>query len=308
MGINWLVLSLSGNPQHNTMIYSMTGYGEASAELQGKTYHIEVKSLNGKSSDIRFRSSINLRDKEMPLRKLVMELGMRGKFDVNLNIQSAGQEDNQLNSVALDGYYREMKRFSDKHGLPTGDVLQTLIRLPNVVQVGDDKLSEEEWSTLESMVRTAMTQLNNFRQEEGTSLISDLKTRVANINSALEQVREQNPERVENIKQRIKKNLAQHIADENVDENRFEQELLYYMEKLDINEEMVRLEQHTKYFMAEIEKPAIQKGKKLNFISQEMGREINTLGAKAQHSEIQQLVVNMKNELEKIKEQVLNIL
>ncbi len=287
----------------------MTGYGEASAELNGKTYHIEVKSLNGKSSDIRFRSTTNLRDKEMSLRKLVLELGMRGKFDVNLSVQSAaGLDDNQINSVALDGYYEELKRFTDKHDLPTGDVLQTLIRLPNVVQMSDSKLSDEEWSIIEGMTTQALEQLNNFRKEEGKSLISDLKERVASINSSLDKIREQNPERVENVKQRIKKNLAQHMSEENVDENRFEQELLYYMEKLDINEEMVRLEQHTKYFMAEIEKPAIQKGKKLNFISQEMGREINTLGAKAQHSEIQQLVVNMKNELEKIKEQVLNIL
>lgn len=291
------------------MIYSMTGYGEATAELNGKTYHIEVRSLNGKNSDIRFRSTNNLKDKEIALRKLIMTLGMRGKFDVNLSIISAaGLEENQINRNAMDSYYSELKDFNEAHGLDSGDILQTLIRLPNVVQVGDDKLTDEQWALIESMAKKAMAGLNDFRRSEGESLTDDLKSCLENINTALEKVKTLNPERVETVKERIKKNLAQHMGDESIDENRFEQELLFYVEKLDINEEMVRLEQHCKYFLSELEGEHIQKGKKLNFIGQEIGREINTLGAKAQHSEVQQLVVSMKDQLEKIKEQVLNIL
>jgi len=290
------------------MIYSMTGYGEASREIGKKVYRVEVRSLNGKNTDLRFRTNTNLRDKELALRKLITDLGMRGKFDVNLTISSAGEEDSQLNTTVMERYYNTLLGFAKDKEIDKGDILQTLVRLPNVVQLGEEAISEDEWTVISEMTKEAMAMLSSFREKEGGSLQSDLKERVAAIRQALKDVDQYETARIEAIKERIKKNLQQHLSDEQVDQNRFEQEILFYLEKLDINEEKVRLAQHCSFFLEQLDQEKIQKGKKLNFISQEMGREINTLGAKAQHSDIQQLVVKMKDELEKIKEQVLNTL
>ncbi len=290
------------------MIYSMTGYGEATRQIGQDAYRIEIKSLNGKNADIRFKSNTNLRDKEIALRKIILDKGLRGKFEVNLTRTADGADSSSLNRATMDRYYEQLKEFSSAHNIDSGDVLQTLIRLPNVVQSGEEEITEEEWSVLSTMVGEAVDKLNAFRKTEGDSLEKDLKTRVANILAALDDVSNYEADRIETVKTRIQKNLNQHMAEENIDNNRFEQELLFYMEKLDINEEKVRLAQHCKFFKEEIEKEVMQKGRKLNFIGQEIGREINTLGAKAQHSEIQQLVVKMKDELEKLKEQILNIL
>ncbi len=290
------------------MIYSMTGYGEASQEIGKKVYRIEIRSLNGKNTDLRFRSNTNLRDKELALRKLITELGARGKFDVNLTISSEGAEDSQLNRTVMERYYKTLTEFATDNSLPTGDILQTLIRLPNVVQLGDEEISDDEWQIIAEMTKEAMAMLTKFREVEGASLDKDLRKRVAEIKSSLKGIGQFESQRIETIKERIKKNLSQHLSDEQVDQNRFEQEILFYLEKLDINEEQVRLSQHCSFFLEELNTKKVQKGKKLNFISQEMGREINTLGAKAQNSDIQQLVVKMKDELEKIKEQVLNSL
>ncbi len=290
------------------MIYSMTGFGEASKEIDNKTYSIEIKSLNGKSTDIRFKSNSNLKDKEIALRKLITDIGMRGKYDVNLLITSDGKEDSKINRSVMDGYYKDLSTFAKDNNIAIGDILQTLVRLPNVVQLGDDKISDNEWEIISNMTKEAMKNLNSFRATEGASLDKDMRIHVNNIQEALVAVKPFEEARIENVKTRIKKNLNQHLNEENMDQNRFEQEILYYIEKLDINEEKVRLAQHCKFFIEELDKSAIQKGKKLNFIGQEMGREINTLGAKAQHPDIQQLVVKMKDELEKVKEQVLNIL
>lgn len=286
----------------------MTGYGAATRDFDEKTYSIEIKSLNGKNADIRFKSNSNLKDKEMALRKLILGLGHRGKFEVNLTISSGGDEDSKINRKVMDGYFGDLKEFAADNGISTGDILQTLVRLPNVVQMGDGDLSEKEWTMLSEMVHEGMDKLNAFRKQEGESLRGDLKANIEGIQAALADVSQYEGDRIETVKTRIKKNLNQHLAEENTDKNRFEQELLYYMEKLDINEEKVRLAQHCKFFLKELDKDVIQKGKKLNFISQEIGREINTLGAKAQHSDIQQLVVKMKDGLEKVKEQILNIL
>jgi len=290
------------------MIYSMTGYGEASREVGNKVYRIEIRSLNGKNSDIRFKSNANLRDKEISLRKLIKEAGLRGKFDVNLTITSGGEEDSQINKAAMERYYADLTQFAQDKDIGKGDILQTLVRLPNVVQLGEDEVTDEEWDIISSMSQEAMQQLNAFRKTEGDSMDEDLIERISQIRTALSEVDPYEASRITTIKERIKKNLNQHLSDEQVDHNRFEQEVLFYLERLDINEEKVRLSQHCTFFLEELGKQGIQKGKKLNFISQELGREINTLGAKAQHSDIQQLVVKMKDELEKIKELVLNIL
>ena len=235
-------------------------------------------------------------------------MGMRGKFEVNLNLTSEGAEDSRINQPLMSRFYEEISTFAKDKGIGTGDILQSLIRLPNVVQMGEDVISDEEWEVIRAMAEEAVTKLNQFRKTEGASMEKDLNVRVNNILSALESVPEHEAARIEHIKARIRKNLNEHLKDENLDENRFEQELLFYLERLDINEEKVRLRQHCEFFIQEVAKEAIQKGRKLNFISQEIGREINTLGAKAQHSEIQKMVVRMKDELEKMKEQILNIL
>lgn len=286
----------------------MTGYGEATREFDQKTYSIEIKSLNGKNADIRFKSNTNLKDKEMALRNLILNLGQRGKFEVNLTLSSDAGEDSKVNRKVMEGYYADLLQFAKDKDINTGDILQTLVRLPNVVQMGDGDLTDKEWQVISEMIKEAMDNLNAFRKQEGESLMTDLKENIKGIQTALSKVSDFEDERIETVKTRIKKNLNQHLAEENTDKNRFEQELLYYIEKLDINEEKVRLAQHCKFFLKELDKEVVQKGKKLNFIGQEIGREINTLGAKAQHSEIQQLVVKMKDQLEKVKEQILNIL
>lgn len=289
------------------MVYSMTGYGQASREMGQKTYRIEIKSLNGKQSEIRFKSNTNLREKEIALRKIISDLGRRGKFDVNLTMTSQGEEDSKINKTLMQNYYNDLHAFATDNNIAVGDMLQSIIRLPNVVQMGDDELSEQEWNLIAEMTKEAMEKLDVFRKTEGDSLFKDLLKNVNKIQEGLVDIPQYENARIETIKTRIKKNLS-HISQEKVDQNRFEQELLYYIEKLDINEEKVRLNQHCTFFLDELNKPVLQKGKKLNFIGQEMGREINTLGAKAQHPEIQQIVVKMKDQLEKVKEQILNIL
>ncbi len=290
------------------MVYSMTGFGDASAEINGKSYTIEIKSLNGKNSDIRFRSATNLKEREIQLRKQVSKLAMRGKFDINLIVTSTKGEDSiSLNKNLMDRYYKDLMAFSSERDIQQGDILQSLIRLPNVVQVSENDITDEEWTLIQEMVGKAVTKLNKFRATEGLSIKEDMLARAQCIVDALESVKPYEEERIDNVKERIRKNLSQQFADEKVDKNRFEQEIIYYIEKLDINEEKVRLTQHCKFFQEALRSDDIEKGRKLSFISQEMGREINTLGSKAQHSDIQQLVVKMKDELEKIKEQVLNI-
>lgn len=286
----------------------MTGYGEATRQIGQDAYRIEIKSLNGKNADIRFKSNTNLRDKEIALRKIILEKGLRGKFEVNLTRTADGADSSSLNRATMDRYYEQLKEFAEAQGLGTGDILQTLVRLPNVVQSGEEEITDDEWTILSTMVGEAVDKLNAFRKTEGDSLEKDLNERVNNILGALQEVSKYEGDRVETVKTRIRKNLNQHMSEESIDNNRFEQELLFYMEKLDINEEKVRLAQHCKFFIEEVDKEVIQKGRKLNFVGQEIGREINTLGAKAQHSDIQQLVVKMKDELEKLKEQILNIL
>lgn len=292
------------------MVLSMTGYGQSKRESGEKVYRFEVKSLNGKNTDIRFRSSTPLMNKELELRRIILDKGVRGKFDANLVIENMGTGDDQfLNKGLMRSYYKELSQLSDELGFDKGDILQSIIRLPNILQNTDKQLNEDEWLTIKSMAIEAVDQLNNFRKEEGISLYKDTTTRVKKIQHLLTTVIPFEADRITSLKDRIQKNLKQHMSKENVDKNRFEQEILFYLEKLDINEEKTRLNQHCNYFLQEIDDDrATLKGKKLSFISQEMGREINTLGAKAQHSEMQQVVVQMKDELEKIKEQLLNIL
>lgn len=287
----------------------MTGYGQASVEYDSKVYRIEIKSLNGKTTDIRYKSTVSLREKELELRKLILEKAQRGKFDVTLICESeSGTEEYFVNKNLMGHYFKELSAFAESKKIPQGDILQSIIRMPNVVQLHEGDIKDTEWQSIRNMCLEAIDKLQLFRRHEGEMLERDILEKTRSISALLSETDKYEKERIDNLRARIKKNLTQYLSKENVDENRFEQEILFYLEKLDINEEKVRLNQHCKYFEKEVNKEQLLKGKKLSFITQEMGREINTLGAKAQHSEIQQLVVQMKDDLEKIKEQVLNIL
>lgn len=290
------------------MVLSMTGYGQASNQFKDKTIRVEIKSLNGKTSDIRCKVPGSYKEKEIQLRKNLMDKAYRGKFDFTLTVESdKGDDEYGLNKALFRKYYTELRELQEELNIESGDIIQSILRIPNVVGAVNEEVDEEEWTAVMKTTDEAINALNNFRAEEGKAAESDLKTAATAITDLLKKVEPFEVERIETLKERFRKNLEEFQTDEQVDRNRFEQEIIYYLEKLDINEEKVRLAQHCKYFNEVLAsgKPAI--GKKLGFIAQEMGREINTLGAKANDKNIQQMVVSMKDALEKIKEQVANI-
>ena len=291
------------------MILSMTGYGKSSAQYLDKVIGVEIKSLNGKSSDIRMRLPNNIKEKEIILRKQIIKSALRGKFDFTLKIGSeTGGEEFSLNKDLFKKYAEELKALQSDLGGISGDMLQAVMRIPNVVGAIEGELDDEEWKVIERVTNEALEMLHNFRKQEGEVLKQDLEKRVNSIHQKLKEVEPMEEARISALRGRMQKNLDQYMKEENVDKNRFEQEVLFYLEKLDITEEKVRLAQHCEYFLNTLNNADTEKGKKLAFISQEIGREINTLGAKAQQSDIQQLVVTMKDELEKIKEQLANII
>ena len=287
----------------------MTGYGKSSGQFQNKVIGVEIKSLNGKSSDIRMRLPNNIKEKEIILRKQIIKSAIRGKFDFTLKIGSElGGEEFSLNSELFKKYAVEIQNLQSELGSVNGDVLQAVMRIPNVVGAIEGELDDEEWKAIEKVTQEALAMLEGFRLQEGKILEEDLIERINTISQKLKEIEPLEDSRIISLKERMHKNLSQFMGEESVDKNRFEQEVLFYLEKLDITEEKVRLAQHCEYFLNTLSSEKIEKGKKLGFISQEIGREINTLGAKAQQSDIQQLVVTMKDELEKIKEQLANII
>ena len=285
----------------------MTGYGGDTQTYLDKTITVEVKSLNSKMTDLRIKLPTIYKDKEFELRKYLKGYVHRGKIEMSISSTSTlGDDVYKLNAVLFKAYYSEIQNLTKSLGGNTGDVVSAILRLPNVVALDDAKISDEEWNIVLKTVTNAITNLNQFRLDEGKTIESDL---IGRINAILEYLHALVPfeqKRLPVIRERMQRNLNEFMARENVDKNRFEQEVLHYIEKIDINEEKVRLEQHCKYFLEELASDEIQKGRKLNFISQEMGREINTLGSKAYSSDIQKFVVKMKDELEKIKEQIAN--
>lgn len=300
---------LRGKAKKDYMILSMTGYGKSSAQYLDKVIGVEIKSLNGKSSDIRMRLPNNIKEKEIILRKQIIKSALRGKFDFTLKIGSeTGGEEYSLNKDLFKKYATEIKSLQTDLGGLDGDLLQAVMRIPNVIGAVEGELDDEEWKVIERVTNEALEMLHNFRKQEGNVLKEDLETRINNIHQKLREVEPMEASRITALRERMQKNLEQFMKEENVDKNRFEQEVLFYLEKLDITEEKVRLAQHCEYFLNTLNNGDTEKGKKLAFISQEIGREINTLGAKAQQSDIQQLVVSMKDELEKIKEQLANII
>ncbi len=290
------------------MLYSMTGYGKASTTLNNKQLSVELRSLNSKFLDLHLKMPPSLREKELEIRTLVQDTVERGKVELSISIEETGNPGNfHVNLNLLKQYYQEVEKLQNELGAASGDIIQSLLQLPNVVEPVEEPISKEEWETLQKLYDEAFQQFKKFRSTEGENLGKDLLSRIDQIESSANEVKGVESNRVEKIKDRIKSSLESSLPADAVDQNRFEQELIFYLEKLDINEELVRLQAHCDHFRESISAEGVQKGKKLGFISQELGREINTLGSKANDSNIQRIVVLMKEHLEKIKEQVLNI-
>lgn len=291
------------------MLLSMTGYGRATEAFNEKTITIEIRSLNSKYTDVRLKVPQNYKAKELELRKIVSTKTERGKIDVNVEVKSLDSDgDYALNKGLFSKYYRELTTLTKELGIANEDFTQAILRIPNVIGPGDEKVNEDEWKIVKKTLDLALGDFYKFRRSEGKAMEDDCALRVKSILSLLKEVPAFEKERSDRLKAKIKNHLDEYVGKDNIDANRFEQEILYYLEKIDITEEKVRLEQHGHYFLEELEKETSLKGRKLNFISQEMGREINTLGSKANSSDIQRVVVMMKDELEKIKELVANSL
>jgi uncharacterized protein (TIGR00255 family) len=291
------------------MILSMTGYGRATRTFGEKTVTVEVRALNSKMTDIRFKMPFNYKEKEIELRRILTDQAERGKIDMSINIRSlAGEEEFALNHDLFKSYYREIKGLTAELDMPQVDILNAILRLPNIVGSDEAGVSEEEWEATQAAISDAMVDFKKFRSTEGGAMGKDLRERVAVILQLMHDVTPFEKERIVKLRQRMKQNLEDFLSKENVDKNRYEQEVLFYLEKIDITEEKVRLEQHCRYFVETMDdKKNTSKGRTLNFITQEIGREINTLGSKAYSSEIQHMVVQMKDELEKMKELIANL-
>lgn len=291
------------------MIRSMTGFGKAEFEVGNKKFTLEIKTLNSKQLDINTRIPAMYREKDLEIRKLMSEMLIRGKVDFALYLDNLGNEStSRINQAIIRDYYRQLSEVHQELGLEINEtIMQSIMRLPETVKMVYDELDETEWLVVrENLVKT-LEELNRFRDQEGLALQADIVNNIQNILDLLKQAEPFENQRMENVKAKIMDSLNELQLNGNIDKNRFEQELIYYMEKLDINEEKVRLANHCSYFtetMAEAE----PSGRKLGFIAQEIGREINTLGSKANESNLQRIVVQMKDNLEKIKEQVLNVL
>lgn len=288
----------------------MTGYGKAECELPRKKITIEIKSLNSKQFDLNTRLPGIYREKDLEIRKEISDKLIRGKIDFSLYAESLGTESNaSINGAIVKNYYRQLSEISSELEIKDlgSSALQIIMGLPETVKTDREELDENEWKIILGKIREAIDTVDNFRIREGNSIHADIVSNISLITSLLEQVGQYEQERIDNVKTRILAGLKDISVSDTIDSNRLEQEMIFYLEKLDLNEEKVRLSNHCAYFLETIgsNEPV---GKKLGFIAQEIGREINTLGSKANHTEIQKLVIQMKDALEKIKEQLLNAL
>ncbi len=285
------------------MIQSMTGYGKGVVQMPSKTITIELKSLNSKSFDLNMRMPSSYREKELEIRDLLSKSLQRGKVDFTLNIEATdAQTTSQLNEVVIKKYIAQLANIVN--GDPV-ELLKMAVRMPDALKTEHEEIDDKEYKAITKALDKALKAINKYRSHEGKTLENDFRKRSKAISELLDQVVTMDPERISGVKNRLRKALAD--LKENVDENRFEQELIYYLEKFDITEEKVRLKNHLDYFEKSMDS-SDSNGKKLAFITQEIGREINTIGSKANYAPMQQLVVQMKDELEKIKEQSLNVL
>ncbi|MFO8067916.1 MAG: YicC/YloC family endoribonuclease [Bacteroidales bacterium] len=291
------------------MIKSMTGYGKSTCRLNNSNFIIEIKTLNSKSFDLYVKLPQIIRSKETQIRNILSDRIVRGKVELIVSIETLGNATNfTINKELFKEYYKNIKNISVELDYTLGDnIIATILKLPDVLVSQTTEISKEDWLVFEQSLGEALMQLNEFRSSEGGHLGAGLIDNIENISALLNKIGPFESERIEIIREKITKSLNNIIEKGQVDENRLEQELIYYLEKLDINEEKVRLEKHLQYFIETMKKED-NAGKKLGFISQEIGREVNTLGSKAQHAELQKIVIQMKDELEKIKEQLMNVL
>ena len=288
------------------MLMSMTGFGKVTGTYQSKKVTVEIRSLNSKSLDLNVRIAGSYRELEPEMRKIIGEELDRGKIDVSVNIDSTGDTRNYvINKNLAKAYAEDLRQTTEMIGTHTEDLMSIIIRMPDIYINEREELSEDEKKWLVSLVKEACVELNSFRRKEGIALENEFNERIDEIRTLLNDVPKYENERIETVRERIKKGLDE-IEVNGLDNNRLEQELIFYIEKLDVSEEKMRLSHHLDYFNQTMKLE--MSGKKLGFISQEIGREINTLGSKSNHAEMQKLVVGMKDSLEKIKEQVLNTL
>jgi len=290
------------------MIQSMTGFGKASSELPNKKILVEIKSLNSKQFDLNTRIPTVYREKEIEIRNILLQNIERGKVDFTIYVENISKTISSLiNQNALEDYYNQIKESALNLQIPVpADWFSVLLRMPEVMKTEITELDEEEWKMVNETIQKALREFTQFRNQEGLVLKNLFEEKISNISILLKEIEKYEPERIEKVKSKILEALLK-LDIQNYDTNRFEQELIYYIEKLDVNEEKIRLNNHLKYFVDTMNNEKSQ-GRKLGFIVQEIGREINTLGSKSNHAEMQQIVVRMKDELEQIKEQVLNVL
>jgi uncharacterized protein (TIGR00255 family) len=291
------------------MIKSMTGYGKTSCEFNNKTITVEIRSLNSKQTDVYLKLPNIYKEKDVDIRNLLVTSLKRGKIECTVTIDSNGAEQAAvINKEVVKAYFNQLTELRQELDTKVEEpLLQVIFRFPETIKTDKEGLDDAEWQQLKSCVQKAIEQAESYRAQEGGSLEKDISERLKTIEKHLESIVDFENVRIEKIKDRIKNSLTEFFSEEDMDKNRFEQELIYYLEKIDITEEKVRLKNHCNYFR-EVINDEDQAGKKLGFISQELGREINTIGSKANDFEIQKRVVLMKDELEKIKEQLMNIL
>ena len=286
------------------MIQSMTGYGKSVIQLPTKKISIEIKSLNSKNLDLNSRMPSIYREKELEIRRAIAKVLHRGKIDFSLYVEITGEEtSSKINDVVIKEYIKQLKAVSETGS--DAEYLQMAVRLPDAITTQREDIDEGEWKVISETIDETLIKIAAYRTDEGEVLEKDFVIRIDNIKNLLDAVIKIDPERIEGVRARLEKGVAE--IKERVDENRFEQELIYYIEKFDITEEKVRLKNHLDYFISELNSKD-SNGKKLGFICQEIGREINTIGSKSNYAPMQKLVVQMKDELEKIKEQMLNVL
>ena len=290
------------------MLHSMTGYGKTEISLPNKKVIIEIKSLNSKTIDTNLRIPTVYREKELIIRRLIQDTLKRGKVECTIYYElSEGNTSANINSSVFKNYHKQLSELEEELNIQNSDLTSSILKLPDTIKTNKMELDDDEWKALEGGIKTALDHLNKFRLQEGKAMQEDLLSHVNNILELKDSVAPFENKRIDKLKVRIKKSLDEFLQNEQADKNRFEQEMIFYIEKLDISEEKIRLLNHCKYFIETVENES-ETGKKLAFIAQEMGREINTLGSKANDSDLQHIVVKMKDELEKIKEQVLNTL
>jgi uncharacterized protein (TIGR00255 family) len=291
------------------MLKSMTGFGRAEKTVGEKTFIVEIKTLNGKQYELQLKLPPMMKAYELDIRNMIQEHLVRGTIDCLVIVkQNGAAKPVVINTDLIGAYYQQLQQLAISNNIPTDGLLSSILRLPEVVVPATDVLPESEYQVFNDVLLQALSELNQHREEEGLVIEKDLRTRIEKIFEQEQEIIKYEPNRIIRIKEEIEQLLQKHVGQDNIDRNRLEQELIYYMEKIDIHEEQIRLRQHCLYFDEILSGAEVSKGKKLSFLLQEIGREINTTGSKAYDADIQKCVVIMKDELEKAKEQILNVL